>query len=203
MTTIPDDTTYFYSRDFGSSPGSQNLYNRLNVQRIYYLHDWISVRNSMEAIHMMYKISSFRQKVILTVTPDIRINSPNLFRTNLLLDHAMSSTISLIIFDLDSLSSLNFLGSWTIFHVAYKAREHEKCVFLYNVQSGILDLATNIRTKEELDAILLAAYQSPIPAAPFTTPKAVKRTLVKGHQDSTTVSRHGLGIRSPQSSLTG
>ena len=165
---------------------------------------------------MMYKISSFRQKVILTVTPDIRINSPNLSRTNLLLDHAMSSTISLIIFDLDSLSALNFLGSWTIFHVAYKAKEHEKCVFLYNVQpsiqpillqSGILDLATNIiRTKEELDAIFVGAYPSPTPptpAAPFARPKAIKRTLAKGYPDSTEVSRHGLGIRSVQSSLTG
>jgi hypothetical protein len=159
---------------------------------------------------MMYKISSFRQKAVLTVTQDIRINSPNLSRTNVLLDYAVSPTISSMIFDLDSLSCLNFLGCWTIFHVACKAKEHKKYVFLYNVEhsmrpilvdAGILSLATFLHTKEELDIVLRREYQSAESTASLAHTKNKKWPLSEGHGYSTEVSRRRQGIPANQTSL--
>lgn len=143
---------------------------------------------------MMYKFSSFREKIILTVTPDIRINSPNLYRTDLLSNQAVSPSISSIIFDLVSLSSLNFIGSWTIFQVAFKAKEHGKCVFLYNVQpsiqealvnAGILNLASFIHTKEEFDTVLRGNHPSSAPTVSFRFTEEMKSALAERYADST------------------
>jgi hypothetical protein len=159
---------------------------------------------------MMYKISSFRQTAVLTVTPDIRINSPNLSRTNVLMDYAVSPIISSMIFDLDSLSYLNFLGCWTIFHVTFKAKEHQKHVFLYNVEhsirpilvdAGILSLAAFLHTKEELDIVLRREYQSAESTASLAHTKNKKCPLSEGHGISTEVSLRRQGIPANQFSL--
>lgn len=119
---------------------------------------------------MKCTISTPGQLVVLTLTVDLSINTPNLNRTDLLLDHVVSSPISLIIMDLRSLSYVNAIGIWTIFQVVFKAREHAKDVYLYNVQSnlqpylneaGILGMASAISTKEELGHVLQGNYRLP------------------------------------------
>lgn len=119
---------------------------------------------------MKCTISTPGQLVVLTLTVDLSINTPNLNRTDLLLDHVVSSPISLLIIDLRSLSCLNSIGTWTIFQVVFKAREQAKGVYLYNVQpalqpylkeAGILELATAIDTKEELGNMLQGTYRPP------------------------------------------
>lgn len=112
---------------------------------------------------MLYTISTPGPQVVLTLTPDMSINATNLYRTDLLLEHAVSSSFSAIIFDLGSLSSLNAVGRWVIFQVVCKANERGKRVFLYNVPSsiqsdldeaGILSLGWLVHTKAELEALL-------------------------------------------------
>lgn len=119
---------------------------------------------------MKCTISTPGQLVVLTLTVDLSINTPNLNRTDLLLDHVVSSPISLIILDLRSLSCLNSIGVWTIFQVVFKAREQAKGVYLFNVQpalqphlkeAGILELATAINTTEELGNVLQGTYRVP------------------------------------------
>ena len=119
---------------------------------------------------MKCTISTPGQLVVLTLTVDLSINTPNLNRTDLLLDHVVSSPVSLIIMDLRSLSCVNSIGVWTIFQVVFKAREQAKSVYLYNVQSalqpylkeaGILEMATAIITNEELGDVLQGNYRLP------------------------------------------
>lgn len=119
---------------------------------------------------MKCTISTPGQLVVLTLTVDLSINTPNLNRTDLLLDHVVSSPISLIILDLRSLSCLNSIGVWTIFQVVFKAREQAKGVYLFNVQpalqphlkeAGILELVTAINTTEELGNVLQGTYRVP------------------------------------------
>jgi anti-anti-sigma regulatory factor len=119
---------------------------------------------------MKCTISTPGQLVVLTLTVDVSINTPNLKRTDLLLDHVVSSPISLLIIDLRSLSFLNSIGTWTIFQVVFKAREQGKGIFLYNVQpgiqsslkeAGILEMATTIDTQEELGKVLEGNYRLP------------------------------------------
>ena len=112
---------------------------------------------------MKCTISTPGQHVVLTLIVDLSINTPNLSRTDLLLDRVVSSPISLLILDLRSLSCLNSIGTWTIFQIVFKAREQGKGVFLYNVQpsiqpylkeAGIFELSTSIDTQEELGNVL-------------------------------------------------
>lgn len=112
---------------------------------------------------MKCTISTPGQLVVLTLTVDLSINTPNLIRTDLLLDHVVSSPISLIIIDLRSLSCVNSIGAWTLLQVVFKAQEQGKGVYLYNVQpalrphlkeAGILEMATAINTTEELGNVL-------------------------------------------------
>ncbi|MFZ1747484.1 MAG: STAS domain-containing protein [Nitrospirales bacterium] len=112
---------------------------------------------------MKCTISTPGQLVVLTLTVDLSINTPNLSRTDLLLDRVVSSPISLLILDLRSLSCVNSIGTWTIFQIVFKAREQGKGVYLYNVQpalhpflkeGGILEMATTIDTNEELGNVL-------------------------------------------------
>ncbi len=119
---------------------------------------------------MKCTISTPGQLVVLTLTVDLSINTANLNRTDLLLNHVVSSPISLIIIDLGSLSCLNSTGIWTIFQVVFKAREQAKGVYLYNVESalqpylkeaGILEMAPTINTKEELGNVLQGTYRIP------------------------------------------
>ncbi len=119
---------------------------------------------------MKCTISTPGQLVVLTLTVDPSINTPNLIRTDLLLDHVVSSPISLIIIDLRSLLSVNSIGVWTLLQVVFKAQEQGKGVYLYNVQpdlqpnlkeAGILEMATAINTNEELGNVLQGDYRSP------------------------------------------
>lgn len=119
---------------------------------------------------MKCTISTPGQLVVLTLTVDLSINTPNLNRTDLLLDHVVSSPISLIILDLRSLSCVNTIGIWTIFQVVFKAKEQGRGVYLYNVQpdlqptlkgAGILEMATAINTNEELGNVLQGDYRVP------------------------------------------
>ena len=118
---------------------------------------------------MTYKISCLRQYLILTLTPDIKINFGDLCQTELLLNHAMSSSISCIIFDLGSLSSMNTIGKWTLYHLAYQATNKGKSVFLSNVsypleqilaESGICEFATFVKSPRELDYAIRSERQS-------------------------------------------
>ena len=88
-------------------------------------------------IKMLYTISTPGQQVVLTLTPDLRINSSKMYETDVLLDYAVSSLVSSIVFDLRAVSDLNSIGSWTIFQVVFKAQECGKLVYLYNVQPSI------------------------------------------------------------------
>lgn len=117
---------------------------------------------------MKYKISYLRNHLILTLTPDMKINSGNLRQTELLLGHAMSSSISCIVFDLGSLSSMNTIGSRALYHLASQANK-KKCVFLSNVsdsleqslsESGICEFATVVKSARELDHALRDPRQS-------------------------------------------
>jgi anti-anti-sigma regulatory factor len=92
-----------------------------------------------------------------------------MYETDVLLDHAVSSLVSSIVFDLSAVSGLNSIGSWTIFQVVFKAQEHGKLVYLYNVQpsirsvlveAGILKMARMVETKKELDMVLRECPQS-------------------------------------------
>ena len=112
---------------------------------------------------MKCTISTPGQQVVLTLAVDLSINTPNLSRTDLLLDRVVSSSISLLILDLRSLSCLNSIGTWTIFQIVFKAKQQGKGVFLYNVQpsiqpylkeAGIFELSTSIDTQEELGNVL-------------------------------------------------
>ncbi len=128
---------------------------------------------------MLYTISTPGRQVVLTVTPDITINSSNLYQTDFLLDHAVSSSVSCIVFNLSSVSCLNAIGSWTLFQVVFKAKEHGKVVFLYNIQpsvrpvlveAGILTMVNEIATKEELDKALQGNHQAPRSAGALAHP---------------------------------
>lgn len=119
---------------------------------------------------MKCTISTPGQHVVLTLTVDLSINTPNLSRTDLLLDRVVSSPISLLILDLRSLSCVNAIGTWTIFQIVFKAREQGKGVFLYNVQpsiqpylkeAGIFELSTSIETQEELGNVLEGNFRLP------------------------------------------
>lgn len=118
---------------------------------------------------MKCTISTPGQQVVLTLAVDLSINTPNLSRTDLLLDRVVSSPISLLILDLRSLSCLNSIGTWTIFQIVFKAREQGKNVFLYNVQpsiqpylkeAGIFELSTSIDTQEELGNVLEGNFRN-------------------------------------------
>ncbi|WP_342347610.1 STAS domain-containing protein [uncultured Nitrospira sp.] len=119
---------------------------------------------------MKCTISTPGQLVVLTLTVDLNINTPNLNRTDLLLDHVVSSPISLIILDLRSLSCVNSIGVWTLFQIVFKAREQGKGVYLYNLQpalqahlkeAGIFEMAHAIHTREELGNVLHGNYRLP------------------------------------------
>ncbi|MCA9419534.1 MAG: hypothetical protein KC592_00865 [Nitrospira sp.] len=123
---------------------------------------------------MKCTISTPGQHVVLTLTVDLSINTPNLNRTDLLLERVVSSPISLLILDLRSLSCVNAIGTWTIFQIVFKAREQGKGVFLYNVQpsiqpylkeAGILELSATIDTQEELGNVLEGNYRLPTSCA--------------------------------------
>lgn len=125
---------------------------------------------------MLYTISTSGPQVILTVTPDLSINTTNLNRTDLLLEHAVSSSFSAVVFDLESMSTLSSIGCWVIFQVAYKARERGKRVFLYNIPSsiqsvlneaGIFNLASAIHTKAELESALQEIRSSMMSTGPM------------------------------------
>ncbi|HBP86599.1 MAG: anti-sigma factor antagonist [Nitrospira sp.] len=119
---------------------------------------------------MKCTISTPGQLVVLTLTVDISINTPNLNRTDLLLEHVVSSPVPLLILDLGSLSCVNSVGTWTIFQIVFKAREKGKGVFLFNLEpsiqsylkeAGILELAGTIHTQEELGQVLQGDFQLP------------------------------------------
>ena len=118
---------------------------------------------------MLYTISTPGQQVVLTLTPDLRINLSKMYETDVLLDYAVSSLVSSIVFDLRAVSGLNAIGSWTIFQVVFKAQECGKLVYLYNVQpsirsvlvdAGILTMTRMVETKKELDMVLRESPQS-------------------------------------------
>lgn len=119
---------------------------------------------------MKFTSSTPGQLVVLTLTVDLSINTPNLDHTDLLLDHAVSSPCPVLILDLGSLSCVNSVGTWTIFQIVFKAKEKGKGVFLFNLQpsiqsylkeAGILELATTIHTQEELGQVLQGDFQFP------------------------------------------
>src|SRR5680860_1494250 len=135
-----------------------------------YCLNYIFIFSRMEVKVMKCTISTPGQLVVLTLTVDLSINTPNLNRTDLLLDHVVSSPISLLIIDLRSLSWVNSIGTWTLFQVVFKAKEQTKGVYLYNMQpaiqpylkeAGILEMATAITTNEELGNVLQGNYQLP------------------------------------------
>lgn len=139
---------------------------------------------------MKCTVSTPGQLVVLTLTVDLSINTPNLNRTDLLLDHVVSSPISLLIIDLRDLSCLNSIGAWTIFQVVVKAREQAKGVYLYNMQSalqpflkeaGILELATAINSKEELGNVLQGNYRLP---GSFANVEHLRSSLKEGQVSS-------------------
>ncbi|WP_447962906.1 STAS domain-containing protein [Nitrospira sp. Ecomares 2.1] len=117
---------------------------------------------------MKCTISTPGQLVVLTLTVDLSINTPNLSRTDLLLDHVVSSPISLLIIDFRNLSCVNSIGAWTLFQIVFKAREQKKAVYLYNLQpalqphlkeAGILEMAHLINTREDLGNLLHGNYR--------------------------------------------
>ncbi len=119
---------------------------------------------------MKCTISTPGQHVVLTLTVDLSINTPNLSRTDLILDRVVSSPISLLILNLRSLSCVNSIGTWTIFQIVFKAREQGKGVFLYHVhpsiqpslkEAGIFELSPTIDTQEELGNVLEGNIRHP------------------------------------------
>lgn len=119
---------------------------------------------------MKCTISTPGQHVVLTLTVDLSINTPDLSRTDMILERVVSSPISLLILDLRSLSCVNAIGTWTIFQMVFKAHEQGKAVFLYNVQpsiqpylkeAGILELSTLIDTREKLGNVLDGNFRLP------------------------------------------
>jgi anti-anti-sigma regulatory factor len=177
--------------DFKSSPARDTVYNTKKIYQSSLCDRPIVRQATRRKGGMTYKISSIRQNVILTFTPDMSINSPNLSRTGLLLDHAMSSSISVIIFDLASVSFLNSIGSWTLFHVAVKAKDCGKKLFLFNVapaiksdllRAGLLSLAPVIHTQNELDHVLRGNYSTPSPASLHSLSPA-NYTSTAGHRN--------------------
>lgn len=119
---------------------------------------------------MLYTISTTGDHVVLTLTPDAGINSPNLYQTDFLLERAVSSSVSSLVFDLGQVSCLNSIGSWTIFQVVFKAQEHGKGVFLINVQPdlrsalmeyGVMTMAHVMDTNQELETAVRATRPSP------------------------------------------
>jgi anti-anti-sigma regulatory factor len=138
---------------------------------------------------MLFTISTHGQQVVLTVTPDLSINSSNLYQTDFLLDHAMSSSVSCIVFNLSGVSCLNAIGSWTMFQVVFKAQEYGKVVFFSNVQpsvrplleeAGILTMVSVIETQEELDRALRGKPQTPKSAGTLPQPGYMHGTHAEG-----------------------
>jgi anti-anti-sigma regulatory factor len=112
---------------------------------------------------MLYKFSTPGHSLILTLIPDMSINTGNIYRTESLLEHAVSSPISCIVFNLESLSSLNAVGRWTIYQVTYQAKKKGKFVLLCNVpatlermlaEAGVLELARVVHNQQELDRVI-------------------------------------------------
>lgn len=112
---------------------------------------------------MQYTFSTPGHSLVLTLTPDISINTGNIYRTESLLEHAVASPISCIVFNLESLPSLNAVGRWTIYQVAYQAKKRGKFVLLCNVpatlermlaEAGVLELARVIHNQQELDRVI-------------------------------------------------
>jgi anti-anti-sigma regulatory factor len=124
---------------------------------------------------MLYKFSTTGHSLILTLTPDMSINTGNIYRTESLLEHAVSSPISCLVFNLESLSSLNAVGRWTIYQVAYQAKKKGKFVFLCNVpatiepmlaEAGVLELACVVHNQQELNRVIrgeLPSHKTEVP----------------------------------------
>jgi hypothetical protein len=108
----------------------------------------------MEVHYMTYTVSTHGQHLVLTLTPDMTINSGNIYKTESLLEHAVSSPIACLVFNLEFLLALNAVGRWTLYQVAYQAKKKGKLIFLYKVpamlepmlsEAGIFELAGLIR----------------------------------------------------------
>ncbi len=147
-----------------SPQGLQRVAGKIVTRRIDRIFCNFFVCNTYkEDIVMKCTISTPGQHVVLTLTVDLSVNTPNLSRTDLLLDRVVPSPISLLILDLGSLSCVNSIGVWTIFQIVFKAREQAKGVYLFNMQSavrplfkeaGILEMGTEITTTSELGHVL-------------------------------------------------
>jgi hypothetical protein len=132
----------------------------------------------MEAFIMMYKISTRGERVVLTMTPDLSINSLNLAQTDLILHRVMSPPIMAIVLNLDSVVCLTFRGSCSILQIVSHAKAHGRWAFLSNVPSsiqpllfeiGVMDMVRLIESKEDHDLALrgerLTATAVPAPQA--------------------------------------
>lgn len=109
---------------------------------------------------MRYKIGCVDDQLVLTLIPDESINVGKLHHAELFLNHAMSTSITCLIVDLNRITSLTPMGCWTMFQMTYQAQEHGKRVFLYRVQASVLpvlqeadltNLASLIENEKELD----------------------------------------------------
>lgn len=109
---------------------------------------------------MRYKISCVGDQLVLTLIPDESINVGKLHHAELFLSHAMSTSITCLIVDLNKLTALTPMGCWTMFQMAYHAQEHGKRVLLYRAPSSILpvlqeadlmSLAGLIENEKQLD----------------------------------------------------
>lgn len=127
---------------------------------------------------MMYKISTRGNRTVLTMTPDLSINSLDLAKTDLILNRVMSPPIMDIVLNLDSVICLTFRGSCAILQIVSHAKAHGRWAFLFNVQPsiqpllaeiGVMDMVRLIESMEDLDLTLrgerLTATAVPAPQA--------------------------------------
>jgi hypothetical protein len=117
----------------------------------------------MEDFIMMYKISTRGERVVLTMTPDLSINSLDLAQTDLILHRVMAPPIMAIVLNLDGIVCLTFRGSCAILQIVSHAKAQGRCVFLSNVPSsiqpllveiGVMDMAKLLESKEDLEPVL-------------------------------------------------
>ncbi|GJL49012.1 MAG: hypothetical protein NPIRA01_02390 [Nitrospirales bacterium] len=108
---------------------------------------------------MHYKISCIHQQIVLTITPDAIIQTNHLHQTKLLMAHAISSSVSFIVLDLQALASIDWIGSRIIYQLIHESQKNGKVVFLLHTQpsleadlqeKGILNISYAMKTEEEL-----------------------------------------------------
>ncbi|MEX2491590.1 MAG: hypothetical protein WD425_07490 [Nitrospirales bacterium] len=112
---------------------------------------------------MVYKIGTRGNRAVLTMTPDLSINSLDLAQTEVILHRMMASPIMAVVLNLDDVVCLTFRGSCAILQIVSHAKTQGLSVFLSNVQPsihpllaeiGAMDMVRLIESKEDLELAL-------------------------------------------------